>query len=214
MASARIETLSDSPTVLKGRKLSMLPSPKIELTPEVRRELQVYTHQNSTFIASALNRGEEYLPMVRQIFADEGVPPQLLNLAIIESGFRPDAKSPAGAAGIWQFMKSTARLYGLKVTPYEDQRHDPILSSIAAARHLRDLYLSYNDWLLALAAYNAGSGSIDRALMRTGAEDFWTLSRKAKNTKLRRETLRYVPRFVAITWAIENDERFSTKAVG
>lgn len=134
--------------------------------------------------------------MLVEVFRDEGIPPELINVALIESGFKPDARSYAGAVGIWQFMKATARRYGLVVTRKEDQRRDPILATVAAARHLRDLYTQYEDWYLALAAYNAGSGSVDRAMLRARSSDFWELCRKKK---LRVQTARYVPKIVAAT---------------
>ena len=174
----------------------LLPALPLTVTPEVQRELDHFLGPASQFIAKALERREAYYPMLVEVFRDEGVPAELINVAMIESGFKPDAKSYAGAVGIWQFMKATARRYGLVVTRKEDQRRDPILATVAAARHLRDLYTQYEDWYLALAAYNAGSGSIDRAMMRAGSSDFYQLSRKKK---IRLQTARYVPKIVAAT---------------
>jgi membrane-bound lytic murein transglycosylase D len=102
---------------------------------------------------------------------------------------------------MWQFMKPTARSYGLSISLLEDQRKDPILSTIAAARMLRDLYDAYEDWPLALAAYNAGPARVDRALVRTGAHDFWGLCEKKAISK---ETREFVPRILAATM-IEKD---------
>ena len=185
-----------------------LPAPTLEITPEVQREIDRFSHRDSTFISAALEQREEHYDTMRQIFSDEGVPVELLNVAMIESGYRPDAKSSAGAVGMWQFLKSTGRLYGLQVGVFEDQRKDPVLSTIAAARHLRDLYLAYSDWNLALAAYNAGAGGVDRAINRAGTTDFWELSRSGK---LRLQTRQYVARFVAVTLMMQTPEKYLGK---
>ena len=194
-----------------GAPRAKLPPPPLELTAETRRELSAILRNHDGYLTSALRRREGLLPLIAEIWEDEGMPPELINVALIESRFDPNARSHAGAVGMWQFMRSTARIYGLRVTAKEDQRRDPILSTIAAARHLRDLYHSYNDWLLALAAYNAGSGAIDRALRRTRASDFWALARNRRRSGLRIETARYVPRFIAVSFAIKNHETFGAE---
>lgn len=177
-----------------------LPAPVLDLTPEVRREMERFGAKDGKFMSRALAQRDKYYPTLTQIFNDEGLPPQLLNLALIESGFNSNARSVSGAVGMWQFMKSTARLYGLKVERREDQRRDPVLSTIAAARHLRDLYSIYKDWHLVLAAYNAGPGAVSKALVRSGSSDFWSLARKGK---LSAQTRNFVPRFIAATLIVD-----------
>lgn len=184
--ASRILVASESP--------NRLPEPKLELTPEVRRELLRLTARRGGTLPASFERGEPYQRLLTEIFEDEGVPAVMINLVHVESGFNANARSHMGAVGMWQFMKGTARNYGLNVGFFRDDRKDPVLSTIAAARHLRDLYLIYKDWYLALAAYNAGPGSVDRAMARSGSRDFWTLARKGK---LHRETRDYVPRFIA-----------------
>lgn len=179
-----------------GPAVTRLPPLPLAVTAEVKRELDYFLTRESSFISASLERREQYYPMLVEIFRDEGIPLELLNVALIESGFRPDVRSRAGAVGLWQFMKSTGRYYGLKITRKVDQRTDPILSTIAAARHLRDLYIAHGDWYLALGAYNAGSGGIERAINRARSDDFWDLCRKKK---LRQQTARYVPRIIAAT---------------
>lgn len=178
-----------------------LPEPEWEITPEIERELQLLLGRERNFLSQSLERREKYLPMLRQVFQDEGVPEALISTALIESGYNPSARSYAGAVGMWQFMRSTARNYGLTVNRKEDQRRDPILSSIAAARHLKDLYGIYGDWHLALAAYNAGPGGISRALRRAGVDDYWSLVRKRKITT---QTARFVPRIIAASLITKN----------
>lgn len=180
--------------------LELLPEPPLVLTDEVKEELKFLLVRQPRFIPLALERGERYFPVMRQILEDEGLPHTLINLALIESGFNANARSHMGAVGMWQFIRTTGEGYGLKVSWSEDQRKDPILSTIAAARHLRDLYIYFDDWYLALAAYNAGLGAVDRARSRAGSQDFWQIKRRGL---LPRETAKYVPRFIAVTMITE-----------
>ncbi|MDE0144507.1 MAG: LysM peptidoglycan-binding domain-containing protein [Nitrospira sp.] len=141
-----------------------------------------------------LTRFYPYRPLIEQIFVEFGLPKELVYLSLVESGFNPRAYSRARASGPWQFIKSTGRIYGLRVNWYVDERRDPIKSTVAAARHLRDLYDLFGSWSLALASYNAGPGKISRAIARTGTRDFWTI---ARTRYIRRETKQYVPKFMA-----------------
>lgn len=146
-----------------------------------------------------------YQPMVEQVLAEFDLPSDLLYLALIESGFNPSAYSRARATGPWQFMKGTAKRYGLRINYYVDERRDPIKSTVAAARHLRDLYDTFGSWPLAMAAYNAGEGRVKRALRKTGGESFQEI---ARTRYLRRETREYVPRFMAATIIAKNPEQY------
>lgn len=138
-----------------------------------------------------LVRGESLKDVVQPLLRTEGLPPELFFLAMIESGFSNVARSKAKATGPWQFMGGTAKLYGLQINYWVDERRDPIKSTIAAARYMRDLYAEFGDWYLAMAAYNAGPGKVKRGIARTGSRDFWIIS----DTKhLRPETKHYVPK--------------------
>ena len=130
------------------------------------------------------------LSAIEGILAAEGLPAALQGIAAVESRFNPAALSPKGARGLWQLMPETARRYGLTVDGHRDDRLDLWKSTYVAARYLRDLYAQFRDWLLVLAAYNAGEGRVQNALERFGARDFWTLSRRLA---LPEETRRYVP---------------------
>jgi membrane-bound lytic murein transglycosylase D len=190
---------------LPSPEVKMLPAPKLIVTPEVRKQLDYFSHKDRKFISLGLKRREKYQKVLTAILEDEGIPSELVNLAFIESGFKIGARSRAGAVGMWQFMKSTAKLYGLEVGFFEDQRKDPILSTIAAARLLRDLYLQYECWYLALAAYNAGGGRVSKAIRKAGTKDFWVLARKGY---LKRETCDFVPRFIAVSLIGENPDAY------
>jgi len=147
----------------------------------------------------------KYKPLVESIFSEFDLPSDLVYLSLVESGFNPHAYSRARATGPWQFMKGTARLYGLRIDQYVDERRDPIKSTVAAARYLKDLYDLFGSWPLAMAAYNAGEGKVLRALQKAQAESFKEISR----TKLiRRETKEYVPRFMAATIIAKNPDRY------
>ncbi len=193
--------ISENP--LRIDRASKEPLPGLELvhTPEVDREIQHYTNRDRGQIVNGLNRRSQYFETIADIFADEGIPIELSNIALVESGFNPQARSPSGAVGIWQFMKGTAKSYGLKIGILKDERKDPTLSSWAAALHLKDLYRSFGDWKLALAAYNGGSATVGRAIARGKSRDFWVLSRKGY---FRSQTARYVPRVMAAA-IIERD---------
>lgn len=152
-------------------------------------------------LEGALRRSGKYRPMIFRILAEEGVPPELIYLAQAESGFLPRAVSYKAAVGMWQFIKQTGQTYGLTQGPWTDDRLDPERATRAAARHLRDLYEEFGDWLLALAAYNCGPGCVDRAVQRTAYADYWELrNRHAVPT----ETTNYVPIILALTIIMKN----------
>lgn len=155
--------------------------------------------------ASALSRSGRYVPRMSSILEKEGVPQELAYLPLIESGFREQAVSRAGAVGPWQFIRRTGQRYGLRIDSYVDERRDPVKSTHAAARYLKDLYAMFGDWHLSLAAYNTGEGHISRILGRGYADDFWQMSDRGY---LYHETENYVPQFLAALHIAEEPEAY------
>jgi membrane-bound lytic murein transglycosylase D len=152
-------------------------------------------------IEAGLERAGKYSAMISRILAEEGIPQELIHLAQAESGFLPRAVSRAAAEGLWQFVKFRGNEYGLKQTPYSDERLDPEKATRAAAHHLHDLYNEFGDWYLAIAAYNCGPGCVERAVERTGYADFWELRARRM---LPIETTNYVPIILAMTIMAKN----------
>jgi len=163
------------------------------------------TPRGRAIVENGLHRGGRYREMISKILREEGLPQDLIYLAQAESAFQPLALSRAGARGIWQFMLSRGREYGLNRTWWIDDRQDPEKSTRAAARHLRDLYETFGDWYLVLAAYNSGPGTVQRAIERTGYPDFWELY---KRNVLPRETKNYVPIILALTLITKDPARY------
>ena len=153
----------------------------------------------------ALTRSEKFESNMKNILIGSGVPEELFYLALIESAFVQRAHSHAGAKGIWQFMRGTARLYGLHVSRKHDERLDPYRATAAAAAYLKDLYNIYGSWYLAIASYNAGEGRIRGAIIKHRERNFWQLV--AKNA-LPRETINYVPKYIAASIIGENPQKF------
>ena len=177
----------------------------IVLDPSVQGHIHYFNTSIRNRFEQWLVRLNRYRPLVHSIFSEFDLPSDLIYLSLVESGFNPYAYSRARATGPWQFMKGTAKLYGLRVDSYVDERRDPIKSTVAAARYLRDLYDLFGTWPLAMAAYNAGEGKVMRALQKAQADSFTDI---AKTRLIRRETREYVPRFMAATIIARNPDRY------
>jgi membrane-bound lytic murein transglycosylase D len=168
------------------------------------------TGDRRAVVESCLVRAGRYLPMILDVFRQKGLPDELVFTAMIESGFNPVAVSHAGAKGLWQFMAPTARLYGLRVDRWLDERLDPEKSTVAAANYLRDLHNQFGSWDLAQAAYNAGEVRVQRAIQGTGSRDFWRLHR---SPLLLEETKNFVPAIHAATLIGREPERYGFTVV-
>jgi len=162
----------------------------IPYNARIEQQIDYYLTRGRQEFAIWLRRSGKYVPTLRQSFLKEGMPGDLVWIAMIESGFNPRNRSNKGAGGLFQFMRGTAELVGLKEDSWVDERRHPEKSALAAIRHLKSLYREYGDWDLALAAYNCGSGRVNQSIRAQGTRDFWKLA-------LPPETEAYVPKFYA-----------------
>lgn len=193
------------PPMGKGTSKLMPKDIPLEINGRVKIWIKYYTKNARDRFRRYLERGERYRPMIEKILNEHNLPKELYYLAMIESGFEISALSSAKAAGIWQFMKRTGKRYGLAINRYVDERKDPIRSTIAAALYLDDLNNMFHSWYLAMAAYNAGQSRIMRAITRSKSRNFWDL---VKNRKLPRETINYIPKFMAAVFIGTNREKY------
>lgn len=166
----------------------------------IRNHIAVYTVRKREDFRAILGLKDYYFPMIEDIFDSYGLPAELKYMAVIESALNPNAVSRMGATGMWQFMYSTGRLYGLTINSIVDERRDPIKATHAAARYLKDMYEIFDDWTLVIAAYNCGPGNVAKAIRRSGnRKDYWEIY-----YRLPRETRGYIPQFVAATYCMNN----------
>lgn len=164
----------------------------------VRKFIDMYTSRLRSQVAFMLSACNFYMPIFEEALDAYNLPLELRYLPIIESALNPSAVSRAGAAGLWQFMISTGKLYGLESNSLVDERRDPIKATWAAARYLKDMYDIYKDWNLVIAAYNCGPGTINKAIRRSGGQtDYWAIY-----NYLPRETRGYVPAFIAANYVM------------
>lgn len=180
-------------------RLSKLPT-IIELpyNAVVRQYIDAYTTRLRKMVSTVLGVSNFYLPLIEETLDASGLPLELKYLPIIESAMNPSAVSRAGASGLWQFMLTTGKVYGLKSNSLIDERRDPIKSTWAAVAYLKDLYEIYHDWSLVIAAYNCGPGTINKAIKRNGGKtDYWEIY-----NSLPKETRGYVPSFIAANYVM------------
>jgi membrane-bound lytic murein transglycosylase D len=177
----------------------------IVMDPSVQSHIHFFNTSIRSRFEQWLVRLSRYQPLVEKIFSEFNIPSDLVYLSLVESGFNPYAFSRAKATGPWQFMKGTGQVYGLRIDHYVDERRDPIKSTVAAARYLRDLYDLFGAWPLAMAAYNAGEGKVMRALHKVQGETFSDIS---KTKLIRTETKQYVPRIMAATVIARNPDQY------
>jgi membrane-bound lytic murein transglycosylase D len=164
----------------------------------VRKLISFYTEKRRPLVSIMLGLSNYYFPLFEEMLAKYDLPLELKYLPIIESALNPKAISRARAAGLWQFMYSTGKLYGLEINSYVDERFDPLKATDAACRFLRDLYDLYKDWHLVMAAYNCGPGNINKAIRRSGGDqNYWDIY-----NRLPRETRGYIPIFIAATYVM------------
>ena len=177
----------------------------VTINKQVEFYLDLFQNKQKTYFKRWLARSGKYLPAIHHELINAGLPQDLVYLAMIESGFNPSAYSHAHAAGLWQFIRGTGRNYGLRIDSWVDERREPEKATKAAVAYLGVLYERFGDWHLAVAAYNAGEGKIERAIKKYNTRDFWKL---AQHKYLRLETKRYVPKLIAAIIIARNPEQY------
>jgi membrane-bound lytic murein transglycosylase D len=188
----------DAPDLIRDRLTCIEKTMPLVYNERIHAFINYFTVKDREYTRLMVRRKNLYFPLFEKYLAKYGLPDELKYLSIIESGLNPRAISRARAVGLWQFMSATGRYYGLNNDWYIDDRMDPEKATEAACRYLRDLYGMFNDWELALAAYNTGPGNVKRAIRRSGYQrSFWEIY-----PNLPRETRSYVPQFVAITYTM------------
>jgi membrane-bound lytic murein transglycosylase D len=180
-------------------------APKVPLNPLAASFIKHYIKNNKEVLQLVKDKSEPYFKIIESVFRKYGLPVELKYLAVIESDLDPKARSRVGARGPWQLMPRTARDYGLKVSKKHDDRIIYYKSTVAAAKYIRSLYAEFGDWLLVIAAYNGGDGTVRRAMHRSGSHNFWKMQRY-----LPAETRGHVKRFIGTHYFFEDQGSITT----
>ncbi len=188
--------LSPDPTSFAGKLAAIQKEVQLDYNEYVQNYIDLYTRHKEE-MSHVLGLSQYYFPIYEKIFREAGIPEEIKYLSIVESKLDPFAVSRVGATGPWQFMPATAKAYGLGMDSYVDERRDPVKACYAAAAYLRDSYMEFGDWLLAIASYNCGKSNVERAVEKAGALDFWAIRQY-----LPTETRNYVPAFIAMSYVM------------
>ncbi len=208
-ADSLASSSSSLPDSVYESRLRALASPiQLPYNPIVKSYINRYTDTRYGTINRIMSLSHFYFPIIEEELLRAGLPVELRAMAVIESALATNAVSPRGATGLWQFMPYTGKSYGLEVNSLVDERRDAVLSTRAACKYLRDLYNIYNDWTLAIAAYNCGPGNVNKALARAGADckTFWDIY-----WHLPSETRGYVPAFIGASYAFAYHKKHDIK---
>lgn len=205
-----VPVFSDSVYTARIANLDAQTPMALEYAPVVKQFIHLYSVRRRKQMSRMMGLAEYYFPMFEEHLAKYNMPLELKYLAVVESALNPTAQSWAGAKGLWQFMYSTGKLNGLELSSYVDERHDPLKSTEAACKYLTKLHDIFDDWNLALAAYNSGPGNVNKAIRRSGGyRDYWSI-----RPFLPRETRSYVPAFIAVNYVMNYAEEHQIYARG
>lgn len=186
-------------------RLDFRPKLRLRDSEGVRRALHIILGPRRSFVEDVFQRYPEYQEIFEEAFSEYDLPLEMAHLAMLESRLDPKARSPRGAAGLWQFMPATAKRYGLTINRKVDQRFDVVRSTQAAAKYLNKLYVLFDDWLLVVAAYNCGPSALAKIIKEEQSADFFVL---AERGRLSKETVRLVERFIALSMISRNKEAY------
>ncbi len=176
-----------------------------EINPAVEKWINYFQGRGRNHMERYLSRSTRYEKLMKKVLRDNGLPEDLFYIALIESGFTSRATSHASAVGYWQFIRGTGKRYGLEINKFVDERRDPVLATQAAAEYFKGLYSVFGSWYLAMASYNVGENRVKKEVMKNYTRDFWEL---AKKKRLPRETVNYVPKFIAAKLIAQNPEKY------
>ena len=191
------QNLTDYQSLIKHRLDSIKKDVPLDYNEFVQNYIDLYSH-NRDEMGQVIGLSKYYFPIYEKVFREAGIPAEIEYLSIVESKLDPTAVSRVGATGPWQFMSTTAKLYGLNMDGYVDERRDPVRASYAAAAYLKDAYEEFGDWLLAIASYNCGKSNVENAMAKAGgATDYWTIRQY-----LPVETRNYVPAYIAVAYVM------------
>jgi membrane-bound lytic murein transglycosylase D len=201
MASEGFPAREQQSTVVSNmQKLDAATPLSLVYNQDVQNYIDVYTLRRRAHLSTIIGRAELYFPLFEEHLDKMGLPLELKYLAVVESALDPKARSTSGATGLWQFLFQAARLFNLEMTSYMDERSDPVKSTIAACQYLKYLYDNFQDWNLALAAYNGGIAVVNEAIEKSGGErDYWKI-----RPWLTEETRGYVPAFIAVNYVMNH----------
>ena len=204
---ADITKLETPPNNDLKEDLSSIPLEENEL---VQDWIDYFQNRGADYMETYLSRSSKYVPIMKEIFKREGLPEDLVYVALIESGFSSVAKSSANAVGFWQFMRATGKRYGLQCDSYVDERRDFIKATVAAADYFKGLYNLFGSWYLAIASYNVGENKIKNLVMKYHTRDFWKL---AQMRRLPKETKNYIPKFLAARMIAKDPAKYGFKDI-
>lgn len=176
-----------------------------EVNPSVEKWINYFQGKGRPHMERYMSRSKRYEKLMKKVLRDNGLPEDLFYIALIESGFSSRATSHASAVGYWQFIRGTGKRYGLEINKFVDERRDPVLATQAAAEYFKGLYSVFGSWYLAMASYNVGENRVKKEVMKNYTRDFWEL---AKKKRFPRETVNYVPKFIAAKLIAQNPEKF------
>jgi membrane-bound lytic murein transglycosylase D len=194
----KISVINDTLAIADNKSKTISSAPEIKLNSSIEKFVKDYVKINDEMLEGIRTKHTSSFSTIEKVFEKQGLPVELKYLAVIESKLKNTATSRVGAAGIWQLMPTTARLLGLRVAGKTDERRYTYKSSVAAAKYLDDLFETYDDWLLVIAAYNSGPGYVNKAIKRSGSRDFWKLQ-----YFLPKETRMHVKKFIATHYYYE-----------